>query len=167
MLVPFVAAQPVLRAEGGRERSSGNAASASSECVRSRVSEAGWASRATRWSASGERSAASSSRRSSPNFMGNERQHETVAVVEIGLPAGCASAQRCAAVDGSGTTAVRPMQRCRARQPARGQRRRQRQRSAPATKAIGGTGRWRRRRLAVIGEAQAAQAPDGEKLNSR
>src|SRR6266702_6617968 len=56
---------------------------ASSECVRSRVTDAGCARSATRLPASGLRSAGSSSSRSIPNFI--ELQRERFAVVEIRL----------------------------------------------------------------------------------
>src|SRR6266850_2441783 len=60
-----------------------SAASASSECTRSRVTDAGCASSATRRPASDFRSARSSSRRSIPNFI--ELRDERIGVVEIRL----------------------------------------------------------------------------------
>src|SRR3979490_1322225 len=64
------------------ERSS-SAASASSECTRSRVTDAGCASSAKRRPASDFRSARSSSRRSIPNFI--DFRGERIGVVEIRL----------------------------------------------------------------------------------
>src|SRR5688500_1707415 len=59
------------------------AARASSECTRPALTDAGWASSATRRPASGLRKPGSSSSRSMPNFI--ELQSEGVAVGEVGL----------------------------------------------------------------------------------
>src|SRR6266850_8469811 len=62
---------------------SGNFASASSECSSSRVTEAGWASSATRLPFSGRRRLASSISRSMPNFI--ELERKGARMVEVGF----------------------------------------------------------------------------------
>jgi hypothetical protein len=78
----------MLRPERGSDLDVAAGGHASSECVRSAVTEAGCASSATRRPASGARKAGSAIRRSMPNFMVHGRrkfERKAIGVMEVRL----------------------------------------------------------------------------------